>query len=1193
MGKLIIRRPARVIRGARLANVCKNLLYYGNEKAKVVIVVDPIVSSEKKQFKNPINAKQLSYIADRISGSGLKKDEILFLSACPPVTDRQWKSDKQMGEAIKAVHDEYVKVIEAIRPKIIVPMGKSAARAVFNRAVQITKVRGLPLEHETPIPGMPPYKCLVLPTLGVSHVMRQPEMEDIYRADMATFSSIVSKDYTLDYQEHVKHEYKWVNDIRFLLDNPPAEIAVDTETRGTRPFDPATRLLTVQICTGPGEAYCVPIDYNPFVKGEPGVIADDSKWTPNRPVSMLLRNKLKRQLKELLENPNVKVFGHNYKFDYRMLFHKLGIRTANYCDDTILLMHSIDENMRNKSLADCTRRFVPALSGYSDEFDKDPIHVEKTRMDLVPPGKMVKYGCGDTDATFRLRNALLPIAKKDAKNYKCYQLVTLPAMRSFCHVEDNGFYISTDELRKFGEMLREHQENERKRLEPMIPKEIRDKHKDTGVGFKLTRDVILRDMLFMHKKGLRLKPLVFTDSTKDNEDPATRVPSVSTKQHLPYFVGHPFVDGIIDYVKNEKLLTTYVGVEADENGAPTGFWQYIHEGQIRPSYLLHHTTTGRSNSRDPNGQNFPKRGKFAKQYLKIFKAPKGYVYVNVDFSQIELRIIAVLSRDPMMLKLYNEGADIHTATACYVNGLTLAQFGELPHDQRGLMRFQAKAVNFGFAIDGEAMVLTNEGEVPLKDVKPHQLVWDGVEWVKHKGVRFCGYQEVIEYAGIKATEDHEFFTQDGRKVPVGVAASTMDPKLIAATSSNGVPVRVPFSDGECGATGKEPEVYRNGMLRVSRGSMVIGGQHFVREDYELQMSASEEIRYRLPCKDAWSTVRCDGATVREGYARQLQELQDAWDKGSIQITRELHTVGLKEVAYGDVRGFGLRQKGQRRSLLSKEFASRDQIGELEKSKKIAVYDLIDAGPRHRFTINGKLVSNCYGMGWRKFRVYAKTEYGIDFTDQEAQNIRAAFFRLYRNLQRWHELTKEFAQEHGYVRALDGRVRHLPSVYSNDEAIVQAAYRNAVNSPVQGFGSDLGLMAIGRAPKELDPKLIQVCGFVHDAIVGLAPEERAIEAATALVNLMESNPLKEWFNLELPVPIIAEPAVGYNLSEMYELSDAVKKQPDFMQTAKTMNDVLRVLDPDKAARPRRLKLKRKANQQTSAKRKTPIKLRRAA
>src|SRR5690606_37446989 len=120
----------------------------------------------------------------------------------------------------------------------------------------------------------------------------------------------------------------------------------------------------------------------------------------------------------------------------------------------------------------------------------------------------------------------------------------------------------------------------------------------------------------------------------------------------------------------------------------------------------------------------------------------------------------------------------------------------------------------------------------------------------------------------------------------------------------------------------------------------------------------------------------------------------------------------------------------------------------------------------------------YGMGWRKFIAYAKTDYGIEFTEEEAQNIQRTLFTLYSALKPWHNAMINWVNEHGWVRALDGRTRHLPSVHSPDEMIASMAQRQSINSPVQAFGSDCGLIALDQLVRNVSFDLVRPIGFIH-------------------------------------------------------------------------------------------------------------------
>lgn len=829
------------------------LPWQGNLSAKVMVVVDPIVyKQEKPEALKPMSSSMLKQLAPFMKEAGIKGEDICIVAACSPVQEEVWKNDTKLGKQIKEDNHHFMEAFARLKPQLIISQGKAAIKQVLNRPAKITKMRGVAFRDAH-------LKTLVMPTLGIAHVSRVPEHGELFQADLLTAARIIKRGFKLDEEKYQK-KYEWCTDISHLLRNKPKIVALDTEAScfGAADFShwylPETKVLTVQLTVKGGESLVIPIDY------------------PGYPVDEATRSKLVDQLKQLLEDPKVAVIGQNLKFDFILLLRKLGIRIANYSDDTLLLAHMLNENMLSKSLDDIARVWLPSMSGYKDEFRRKGY--DMGRMDLVPPDDILAYSGADSDAVFQLYAILRKKIEADKKLFNCYNRVVMPAMRAFCDVEQEGFKINKEALETLRCKVASEQVMLRRKLLAMIPEAIKRYYRDTGVGLKLTRDALLRDYLFNHELGLKLIPTQFTQSTKQ--------PSVSSKTHLPYFVGqHPFIADYIKYAKNEKLLTTYIGkdrhVEQGQAIEPTGFWQYINGDYVRPSYRLHGTVTGRTSSDNPNGQNFPKRGEFAKEYRAIFEAPAGWVLVEGDYSQLELRIAGISAQEPTFLKIYREGGDIHCMTAAIVMGITIEQFMALPPEVFDLQRYRAKAINFGFI---------------------------------------------------------------------------------------------------------------------------------------------------------------------------------------------------------------------------------------------------------------------YGMGWRKFLVYAKTEYGIDYTDQEAQDIRTKFFGRYRALSAWHVAVRDFVREHGYVRCFDGRVRHLPAVVVDDDGIRSSAERQAVNSPVQGFGSDLGIMALARANSGLDKSKGRIVGFVHDAIIALAKIGHEMEVARELKHYMESNPLKEWFDFTSPIPIIADIKMGHNLAKMTELKRAM-------------------------------------------------------
>jgi len=190
--------------------------------------------------------------------------------------------------------------------------------------------------------------------------------------------------------------------------------------------------------------------------------------------------------------------------------------------------------------------------------------------------------------------------------------------------------------------------------------------------------------------GLNLEPKLFTPKTGD--------PQV-TLEHFQLFNEHEeakaFIKLMEEYGSAHKTITTYID----------GFLKHLRaDGKFHPSYFLFHggyedkeggTDTGRTSAKDPAIQTNPKHTKWAKLLRKGYIAPPGYVIVSADYSQAELRVMAVLSQCKRMLTAYSKGIDLHAVTAASMMGITLQQFFNLPVKERKEARQKAKAVNFG------------------------------------------------------------------------------------------------------------------------------------------------------------------------------------------------------------------------------------------------------------------------------------------------------------------------------------------------------------------------------------------------------------------------------------------------------------------------------------------------------------------
>lgn len=180
----------------------------------------------------------------------------------------------------------------------------------------------------------------------------------------------------------------------------------------------------------------------------------------------------------------------------------------------------------------------------------------------------------------------------------------------------------------------------------------------------------------------------------------------------------------------------------------------------------------------------------------------------------------------------------------------------------------------------------------------------------------------------------------------------------------------------------------------------------------------------------------------------------------------------------------------------------------------------------------------YGMGWFKFVATAWSNYGIHVSEEESKAFRRSFFDQFRMLPKWHAKQRSLVDRYGYVVSPFGRIRHLPDIRSRDRDVRAEAERQAINSPVQSFASDMALWSMVRIQRRFDIMGLKACpiGTVHDAINFEVPEDEMKYALPVIKETMEdTDPLKDIFGIDLNVPIIADVKVGHHWGGATELT----------------------------------------------------------
>lgn len=181
----------------------------------------------------------------------------------------------------------------------------------------------------------------------------------------------------------------------------------------------------------------------------------------------------------------------------------------------------------------------------------------------------------------------------------------------------------------------------------------------------------------------------------------------------------------------------------------------------------------------------------------------------------------------------------------------------------------------------------------------------------------------------------------------------------------------------------------------------------------------------------------------------------------------------------------------------------------------------------------------YGMGAPKFVSTAFEKYELIFSLDEAKAIRKSFFAQFAGLTAWHNRQRRLVHKYGRVQSPLGRIRHLPDIRSEDQGVRAEAERQAINSPVQSFGSDLTMLSMILIEQEFNHRKISgVCiGTVHDALLYEIKTEDVRRALPVIKDTMQNLPLFELFDVEVDVPIIADLKVGTHWGTARELEEA--------------------------------------------------------
>ena len=424
--------------------------------------------------------------------------------------------------------------------------------------------------------------------------------------------------------------------------------AFDTETTSLNYME--AQVVGVSFAVEAGEAAYVPL-------------AHDYLGAPEQ----LDRARVLAQLKPLLEDPDQAKVGQNLKYDANVLANH-GITLRGIAFDTMLESYVLDSTATRHDMDSLALKYLgQGTIHFEDIAGKGAKQLTFNQIKVEDAGP---YAAEDADITLRLHQTLWPRLESESSLVPVLRDIEIPLVPVLSKIERQGALISIDMLHRQSVELG-------KRLEELKS----EAHDLAGEEFNLGSPKQLGAILFE-----KLELPVIKKTPKG-------APSTAEDVLVELALDYPLPKLLLEYRSLSKLKSTYTDKLPEMVNPATG--------RVHTSYHQAVAATGRLSSSDPNLQNIPIRTEEGRRIRQAFIAPDGYKVVAADYSQIELRIMAHLSSDPGLLKAFQEGQDVHRATAAEVFEVDLE---EVSGDQRR----KAKAINFGLIYGMSAFGLAKQ-----------------------------------------------------------------------------------------------------------------------------------------------------------------------------------------------------------------------------------------------------------------------------------------------------------------------------------------------------------------------------------------------------------------------------------------------------------------------------------------------------
>jgi len=599
------------------------------------------------------------YLRARLEEEGIDLDGVYATNVIKCMTPKEWASGgfrKANTKEIDACGPYLIHEIRSVAPKAILAMG-STPTAFFTGTVKSTRTRGAKTRGgggvayarggEVPIPQT---DMTVIPTYNPAAMVRNSVYalisgrEELFKADVRKAAAIAEgtwkptpMDVTIaDTPAKIKKMFAGMAAAN--------DMVVDIETTGLEDFRDDAKVYCLAVCFEDGHAWVLPWDH------------------PDHPTA---NKATQKRFIELLHGKTIS--GHNIKFDLRWLarLYGLDIWKVDFWD-TRIAAHLLNENYPPKQPLKVLVRDKVNAPNYALGMKWG----KKQRSFMIGTRKikweeLLKYNGYDAGYNWLLKKTQQDELAEEPGLESLANTILFPSLRAFCQMELNGIGISDERLLASRKALR---------------KRIRELHKKllkTGLDTaNMSKKAVVIDWVY-HQRG----HVVGRKTAK------TKEPSIARKQLLKFVDKDPAIADLIECQEVMKLLGTYLGdpENPDPKKRESGWIELIHNSRLYPRYDLAGTVTGRTSCEGPNIQQVARDTRVR----SVISATKGWSLMNVDYSQIEVRIAAVIAKDKKLIADYAADLDVHRSAAAHVTGKAY-------EDVTSEERTRAKARNFGF-----------------------------------------------------------------------------------------------------------------------------------------------------------------------------------------------------------------------------------------------------------------------------------------------------------------------------------------------------------------------------------------------------------------------------------------------------------------------------------------------------------------